>query len=300
MTVIESPPHTPLAVETAVAAAVEVGLTGVEHAAVLQGNGNVIAVIELAAREQHPREVLTSAAVAVATAVRSVRVDGVLFFYPRHPDGLRMVFHDRDGTWEAMCGNGLRCLARYAADRGLIAGSGVVVTDDGPKVVRVDGEDVEVVLGAQRQVRRLAPDRWFAYNGVAHLVVFVGPDELGRIDVPVEGARLRYDAALCTELGHPHGVHVNFAAVEPGGLAVRTYEVGVEDETSCCGTGVTASAALAALSGRVRLPVAVRTPGGLLRVSRQGRDLTLAGPTGYLAGHPRALDLIEANLEARV
>jgi diaminopimelate epimerase len=279
-------------VERVSAAVVRGGLTGHAHTAILHGNGNVIAVVELTGEDDDPLPLLRSATLTLCAEVRSVRVDGVLFCYPAHRRGLRMVFFDRDGTWEAVCGNGLRCLTRYAADRGLFETAGVVVTDDGDKAVRALGERVEVVIGAARQVRQVDPDRWFAYTGVAHLVVFL-PDtaRLSEVDVRAEGARLRYDTALCADLGHPGGVHVDFAAVEPLGLAVRTYEVGVEDETLCCGTGVVAAAALAEASGHARLPLAVRTLGGEVLVSREGAELTLTGDVGYLAGAPRGLAL---------
>jgi diaminopimelate epimerase len=258
------------------------GLADVTGYAVAHGNGNVIAIVELGSDHDHALDLLCHATVLLCKAVDTVRVDGVLFFYPAHTAGLRMIFFDRDGTWEALCGNGLRCVARYAADRGLIDGSGVIVTDDGRKPVRVTGQESEVVLGAAREARQVRPDWWFAYTGVPHLVLFVDLAELPDIDVEVEGARLRYDPQLNESLGHPAGVHVDFVAVADEELVVRTYEVGVEAETECCGTGVAAAGYLAWRSGRTDLPVVAHTSGGPVRVDLRQDELTIAGEVAYL------------------
>ena len=251
--------------------------------AVLHGNGNVIAIVELDAVTDLSLSSLRAATIVVCETPTENRVDGVLFCYPRHERGLRMVFFDRDGTWEAMCGNGLRCLTRYVADRGLIDGRGVIVTDDGPKAVRVERDGVAVTLGPPREVRQVADDRWFAYTGVPHLVVFLSDvDQLDAVDVAVEGARLRYDMRLCRELGHPEGVHVDFMAPRHGVPHVRTYEVGVEAETLCCGTGVAAVAYLGWRARLTPLPTTVRTRGGDVTVELLDGQLSVAGEVGYL------------------
>lgn len=251
--------------------------------AVLTGTGNVIAVVEVNATADLPITGLRAVTAALCSVPGPVRIDGVLFFYPQHERGLRMVFFDRDGTWETMCGNGLRCVARYAADLGLFTGTGEIVTDDGVKRVWVHDRCSTVTLGSAREVRRLGDDSWFAYTGVAHLVIFVpDADALKRISVRDEGARLRFDTELCRDLGHPEGVHVDFVAVDGPGLVIRTYEVGVEDETDCCGTGAAAAAYLAAHSGRSILPTRLRFRGGEVEVGLADVELTLRGEVEYL------------------
>lgn len=284
MVVIESAERMRAEVERAAAALPALGVHDVVNTAVLHGNGNVIAVVEVGSDRDLDRAALAAATVAFCDGVGTTRVDGVLFFHPRHERGRRMVFFDRDGTWEAMCGNGLRCVTRYASDRGHLSGEGVIVTDDGEKAVIAGSGRVEVTVGRAREVRQLADDRWFTYTGVPHVVVFL--DDILRLeamDVRAEGALLRYDAGLCAEVGYPGGVHVDFAAADGDHLVVRTYEVGVEDETSCCGTGVVAAAHLAAHSGRGTLPTSVLTRGGLVDVGVRAGELTLAGEVGYLA-----------------
>jgi diaminopimelate epimerase len=283
MVLIQSADSLRVELATAVVRLDENHLTTVVRSSVLHGNGNVIALVELSGDSDDPLSVLRSATITVCDIVRSVRVDGVLFLYPRHRRGLRMIFFDRDGTWEPMCGNGLRCLTRYAADLGILTGAGTVVTDDGSRQVRADDAEVEVTLGPPRELVRLSDESWFVYSGVPHLVVFLPDlDQLDRTDVRTVGARLRHDTVLCGELGHPEGVHVDFAAMGEAGIHVRTYEVGVEDETSCCGTGVAATGYVACQAGRVDLPTEVHTRGGRVRVDHRDGLLWIAGEVGYL------------------
>jgi diaminopimelate epimerase len=119
-------------------------------------------------------------------------------------------------------------------------------------------------------------------TGVPHAVVFV-PDA---------------DRAMVSTLGreirrHPHfaprGTNVNFVqALEPGLIRVRTYERGVEGETLACGTGVTASALVAAQLHGFASPVRVRVQGGDELEVAFDREATgfsrvrLAGPADFV------------------
>ncbi|MFC9856304.1 MULTISPECIES: diaminopimelate epimerase [unclassified Streptomyces] len=248
-------------------------------AALLHGNGNIIAVAELPEPAELPLQQLSTAARTFCDLVAGTRIDGLAYLIARQGREPRMVFFDRDGTAEKMCGNGLRCLARYAYDASMIAATGVISTDDGGKDVRITPETTEGALGIPRELIRLDEKRWFLYTGVPHLVEIV--DAADDIDVATEGARLRNDASLCRRVGHPEGIHVNFASWQQQ-LVVRTYEVGVEDETACCGTGVGAAAYIGWRTGRNSLPVNVATRGGPMRVDTRDGNLTIAGTVDYL------------------
>jgi diaminopimelate epimerase len=112
--------------------------------------------------------------------------------------------------------------------------------------------------------------------GVPHFVV--GVEEPGGVPVALWGRELRWDPRFA-----PEGVNVDFVArVARGGVAMRTYERGVESETLACGSGAMASALWAAEQGE-RSPVEVRTAGGdALVVSFEadsgGYDVRLTGP----------------------
>jgi diaminopimelate epimerase len=93
-------------------------------------------------------------------------------------------------------------------------------------------------------------------TGVPHAVLLV--EDLREADVARVGNAIRYHSHFA-----PKGTNVNFVKLESASrIAVRTYERGVEGETLACGTGVVASALIAAFKGRVMSPVSVRTEGG--------------------------------------
>ena len=107
----------------------------------------------------------------------------------------------------------------------------------------------------------------FVNTGVPHAVVET--DSLERCEVEKIGGAIRRHAAFA-----PTGANANFIAITgPASLRIRTYERGVEAETLACGTGIVASALVAARQGHVRPPVRVTSAGGdALTV-----DFTLSG-----------------------
>jgi diaminopimelate epimerase len=211
-----------------------------------------------------------------------------------------------------MCGNGARCLARYAREAGIAgdplpepapakAGGGtrLVFDTDGGRYtadVAANGRTVRLHVPPPRgfgpvalREAEVAGETWQIWTGTEHTVRFV--EDAEKAPVATEGPAVRRDPAL-----GPAGANVNFVEVvedgEAGGparLRARTFEKGVEAETLACGTGALASALAARLSGRVAADaVAVEMPGGTLRVGfrlPEGKssaeavtDLTLEGP----------------------
>jgi len=200
----------------------------------------------------------------------------------------RMRYVNADGSWATMCGNGARCLARFAARAGMGGPTLQFESDAGRYRAEVPDDDAAPVRLYVPPATRLTSDPelvasvpegleglHFVHTGTEHLVAFVPDIEA----VPVEewGRMLREDSAL-----RPAGANVNFVAVADGGLQVRTYEKGVEAETPSCGTGVLASAIVAVATERVASGrVAVRTSGGVLHV---GTDEVSSGNGQYLEG----------------
>ena len=119
-------------------------------------------------------------------------------------------------------------------------------------------------------------------SGVPHAVVEV--QDLDACDVHKLGAAIRYHKDFA-----PAGVNANFIRVTgPQSLRVRTYERGVEAETLACGTGIVASALVAARMGRVKPPVRVTAGGGdVLTVTFNSTEsgaenATLLGPAVHV------------------
>jgi len=218
---------------------------------------------------------------------RGVGADGVLVIERDREYDFAMRYFNADGGAAAFCGNGARCVARWALDTGLGRGDTVRFrTAIGPKQARkhADGRRIELEFGlipaVVGGVRVEAADRAFEgfaiTAGVPHFVVPVERVEW----VPVQewGAALRHHPSF-----EPAGTNVDFVArLGPGRLAMRTYERGVESETLACGSGALAVAAWSVFAGGPT-PVSVMTAGGdelavRLEPARAGWQATLIGP----------------------
>jgi diaminopimelate epimerase len=249
---------------------------------VMHGCQNRFAIVD---EDVSPIPDARKSALVLAIAIR-LDIHGVLFLSAHA--GPRMRIFDRDGTEATMCGNGIRCAARYFRDHGCVTGSHFTIdTLDGPKPVSLENRWVTVNMGRVRGYRWLAEDRQFAFTGIPHLVILTGGISVDA--ARVEGRRLRFDRALGAMLGYPDGIHVNFVRVsEDGSLGVLTYEAGVEDVTPACGTGSTAAAYVCARIGRTSFPVRVRLLGGELVIDARGDSMTMRGPAEYMT--PFALE----------
>jgi diaminopimelate epimerase len=252
---------------------------------VMHGNGNVIIVVDEALSGLSGAEIGSELARELCESFSAVRADGIAFFRTS-TEPARMTYYDRDGTNASMCGNALRCITRYGTEHGYLrSGADTIMTDDGPRWVSAAGGRIRVSVGQGREFQRVSADRYFVFTGVAHLVVLLDDEaDLDAIDVKTEGAALRYDEGLCRELNHPEGLHVDFAQRHDGGVRIRTYEVGVEDETRACGTGSAASAYVANRVFGLPYPLLVTVRDGVIRVEETDRGLLISGTTGYLFG----------------
>lgn len=199
---------------------------------------------------------------------RGIGADGVLRVSASE-GRVRMEYWNADGSPAEMCGNGLRCVARYALDRRLVDTSEFVIdTPVGPRSARV-GETVEVELGPVRVTgeETLAGTPVVTVDaGNPHAVVTV-PDPA---TAPVVEAGGRIEAAA--------GVNVEFmSVVGDDEIELRVWERGV-GETLACGSGAGAAVMAARRAGRVGDDVVVRLPGGQLRVRVDGDTVWLEGP----------------------
>jgi diaminopimelate epimerase len=251
---------------------------------VMHGNGNVILVVDEALSGLADVNIDSELARGLCGTFRSVRVDGVAFVRTA-AEPVRMTYFERDGTHSQMCGNALRCVTKYGTEQGYLrAHSDVVMTDDGPKWVSAAGGTIRVAIGAGREFQQVAADRYFVFSGLPHLVLLLGGlDDLDAVDVKTDGAALRYDDPLCQQLNHPEGLHVDFMQRQRRGIRIRTYEVGVEDETLACGTGVAGSAYVAHRVWGLPYPVRVAVQGGDMQVDDCEHGLLISGTTGYLS-----------------
>lgn len=198
---------------------------------------------------------------------RGVGADGVLVVDPRPA----MRYWNADGSPAEMCGNGLRCVARYAVEAGWApAGEWMTVdTAVGPRRARVDDELVTVEVGPV-ELGGLLDIGGRSYRqasiGNPHAVTLV--DDPDGVDVAGEGRLVAGDAAF------PAGANVEFVALEgPGRIRLRVWERGV-GETQACGSGIVVAGAVAG-NGE---PVEVSVRGGSARVYFEEGSGFLVGP----------------------
>jgi diaminopimelate epimerase len=198
-----------------------------------------------------------------------IGADGLLLLNTSSQAEFEMVYLNPDGSSGAMCGNGGRCIARFAYSKG-IAGKSMkfdacnhvyLATVDEDRVVlkmkNPSGEKTDLVLTVGKRVIKAH----FLDTGSPHAVIFADDLELlhvDDVDMKNLGPSIRHHPVFGTE-----GANVNFVEViDANTIKIRTYERGVEDETLACGTGAIASAVMANHLRAVEKPVKVMTRGG--------------------------------------
>jgi diaminopimelate epimerase len=194
----------------------------------------------------------------------SVGADGLIFVTRSDRFDFGWRYFNADGGEVEMCGNGSRCVARFAYLKGIAKSKMTFETLAGPVSAEVTGRVVKVLMpepsGLEMDIDLSLEAGWlsvdFVNTGVPHVVVRV--DDLSRHPVFEQGRSIRYH-----KMFSPEGTNADFVTVlGPDLLEIRTYERGVEDETLACGTGAIASALIASARDMVRSPVKVRTKGG--------------------------------------
>jgi diaminopimelate epimerase len=246
---------------------------------------------------------LTTAQIAALCDRRyGVGADGLMLLESSDQYDFRMVYYNSDGSGGMMCGNGGRCIVAFAADMGLDhfdfeAADGFhtaqILENAGmAKTVRLKMKDVEEYEYHEALTgHECASDGYFLNTGTRHYVRFV--PGLDAYDIVTEGRDIRYNA----EELQPIGANVNFIEPYEGGVRVRTYEKGVEDETFACGTGIVASCVASYVKGvnpsekypdgRVRYDVMAKRDSlsvdFIPNENMVAQDVWLTGPATYVA-----------------
>lgn len=202
----------------------------------------------------------------------SVGADGVIFIENSDKADFKWDFYNADGSSAEMCGNGGRCVARYAYENKIAPKNLSFETAAGIITAEVNGTNVKIRLTPPRDFKQDidldlngASCRVDSINtGVPHAIIF--SDDLDTVDIQSIGRSIRFHAKFA-----PAGTNVDWVQTKGNhALKIRTYERGVEGETLACGTGVVASALLASYRKQVAPPVDVETRGGeILKVHFQ-------------------------------
>lgn len=215
-----------------------------------------------------------------------IGAEGLILIQPSDKASFRMRFFNPDGLEAEMCGNGVRCAARFANDLGIVEKKMAIQTIAGILQASITTNGVQVTMPPPSGIRLNFPVQAagqcvvcnFVNTGVPHVVVEAeDPDQ---VNLQFMGPLLRRHEAFA-----PHGANVNYMRVTGvHSLKARTYERGVESETLACGTGVTACVLVAALMNKVISPVSVKCRSGdVLEVDFQRNadnfeNVSLSGP----------------------
>jgi len=209
----------------------------------------------------------------------SIGADGLMML--NHKDGydFEMKYFNSDGKAGSMCGNGGRCIVRFAYDLGIHKESYHFLASDGQHEAEIETGS-NIINLKMKDVRgyKEENDHFIVDTGSPHYVKFV--KDVMDVDVVKEGIEIRF-----SDLYAKDGINVNFVESKADDeIIVRTYERGVEDETFSCGTGVTASALVCHHNEVGYNDVTVETKGGKLVVKydrsydNQYTNIWLCGP----------------------
>lgn len=199
--------------------------------------------------------------------------DGLLVATAIDPKTVQMKYWNNDGSSAEMCGNGLRCLARFSRTNGLVdVDDFVVETDAGPLKVHYElgAEEVEIQVGkvviADKTVEPYGEQFFEANVGNPHAITFV--DDVESAPVTTLGPKVEQDSHF------PSKTNVEFAQiVDSHHVALRVWERGV-GETLACGTGMAATAAVFVTHKTGHYPVTIAVPGGSAEFWLDGDDYT--------------------------
>jgi len=263
----------------------------------MQGAGNDFLVVD-GAKEQIPEESLPGVARRACDRHFGIGGDGLILVLPSRVANFRMRIFNSDGSEAEMCGNGIRCFAKYVFDRKM--GQDVVMTVEtlaGIKTLKLNAvggkvQTVRVDMGEPRLLRSEIPMR--------------GPENTKVISEPLKVGGKKIEVT-CVSMGNPHCVtfvddvehypvekmgpqienHPSFPArtnvefaqiVNKEEIKVRTWERGC-GETLACGTGSCASVVAAALNEKGSRRATVHLLGGDLLIEWLGDNkIFMTGP----------------------
>ena len=192
--------------------------------------------------------------------------DGFMAIDHSESADFRLHFYNSDGSRGEMCGNGARCICRYAYELGIVGENMVVQTDAGPVTGTRISESIYRIglnLPSVIDLNRLPNAAYVELGqpGCPHSVTEVPGLTWEMLDELREMANgLRHNAAF------PKGANANlYTWLDDTTVRILTYERGVEDYTLACGTGSGSTAVTLWKQGKV--------PGGVLTVKNPGGDL---------------------------
>ena len=198
-----------------------------------------------------------------------IGADGLMLLNEKTGFDFEMKYFNADGKEGSMCGNGGRCMIKFAYHLGIHREVYRFLATDGVHEAEIDTDGiVSLKMKDVKAIRKFHND-FILDTGSPHYVKLV--TNVLDLDVYKKGNEIRNSKEFLDE-----GINVNFVEQmsEVDKIVVRTYERGVEDETHSCGTGVTAAALVCFHNENGFNEVEVKTLGGTLSVEYDKIDDT--------------------------
>ncbi len=198
-----------------------------------------------------------------------IGADGLMLLNEKEGFDFEMKYYNADGKEGSMCGNGGRCITKFAYHQGIHREKYRFIAYDGPHEAEIDIDGiVSLKIKDVKTIRKFHND-FIVDTGSPHYIKLVS--NVMEMDVFKKGSEIRNSKEFMEE-----GINVNFTEQlsEVDKIIVRTFERGVEDETFSCGTGVTAAALVCYHNENGFNDVEVKTLGGTLTVEYDKIDDT--------------------------
>ena len=241
-----------------------------------QGTGNDFIVLDN--RNQSFNDLAVDQVKYLCDRHFGIGADGLMLLNAKEGYDFEMVYYNSDGHEGSMCGNGGRCLIKFAYDCGIRKNMYRFSAVDGDHEAELDPDGIVSLKMKDVHEIKVSHGDFILDTGSPHYVKLIS--EVMEYDVFKRGRDIRYSTPFAE-----HGINVNFVEHKNGHeIIVRTYERGVENETYSCGTGVTAAALVCYHNENGFNDVTVHTKGGKLSVEydriaeNQYENIWLCGP----------------------
>ena len=227
--------------------------------------------------------------------------DGLIMVCPSQTADVRMRIFNADGSEAEMCGNGCRCVAKYAYDHGLVESAG-----DSMKIETGNGVlTVGLQIGADGKVEQVCVNMGEPILAARDIPVDLAGEKIVDEPITILGQQL---LMTCVSMGNPHAVffcedvnaielekigpeienhplfpnriNVHFVQIDSeNAFTMRTWERG-SGITLACGTGACACGVAAVLTGRAKRVCTATLPGGQLELNWSDQDncVYMTGP----------------------
>lgn len=262
----------------------------------MQGIGNDYVYVDCI-RQPLPSDI-ASLATKISDRNFGVGGDGLILICPSDKADARMRMFNNDGSESEMCGNGVRCVAKFVYDHGIAKKTSLAI-ETGRGVLKLE---LETAGGKCHQVRVDMGEPILVAENIPTSLLGTPPLE---VPLVIDGVELK---VTCVSMGNPHCItfvkeitnemvlgigpkvekhsafprrtNVEFVRVDnPGEITMRVWERG-SGETLACGTGACAVAVAGVLTGRTDRSIIAHLRGGDLRLdwSKTDNHVFMTGP----------------------